>query len=119
MSLPLPLPDLTETLAARGALTAYSTLPEPFTPAQQQLAEHIAAQAAGALALVLQIASRIGRLAAAVADQSMINIAVGILMARDADNEHQALSVLHAQAAAHHVAITEIAADLIAETSTR
>jgi GAF domain-containing protein len=113
MSIPLPLPADT---AAAGALTVYRALPARFTPAQQQLAQQLAAQMAGALALVLHIASRAALLVAGLLEQSAIDTAVGILMARDGDDEEQALSALRAQAAARDVGIAEIAGELIAVT---
>ncbi len=111
----LSIPLLTEA-STIGALTAYRDNALQFTPADQQVAQQFAEQAAGAVAYLLRIASG-ADLSAAVAHQSVIDTAVGILMVRGGHDGEQALAALRADATARGVQLSQAAIELVSATS--
>ncbi|MFN2518210.1 MAG: GAF domain-containing protein [Jatrophihabitantaceae bacterium] len=113
----MSVPLLTEATTI-GALTAYRDIPQHFAPADQQVAQQFAGRAAGAVAYLLRIANR-PDLSTALAQQSVIDTAVGILMVRAGHDGDQALAALSADADARGLQLSQAALELVTATSGR
>jgi hypothetical protein len=99
-----------------GSFSAYRDTPQRFTVPEQQVAQQFAGQAAGVIDYLHRVA--IGTdLSTAVAGRSVIDTALGILMAREGYGGEQALAMLRADAAARGIQVAQAAGELVAAAS--
>jgi ANTAR domain/GAF domain len=113
-SMSLPLLVQASTI---GAFSAYRDTPERFSVPEQQVAQQVAGHAAGVIDYLHRIAIS-SDLSAAAAGRSVIDTALGILMARDGYDIAQALATLRADAAARGIPVSQAAVELVAAAST-
>ena len=102
---------------ARAALNLYAESPSAFSPDDISQAEHFAQQASKALRLVL----RIGRLhdardslAAAMEARTVIDMAVGAIMAQNRCSPEQAFEILKDASNTRNIKLRDVAAAVIA-----
>jgi hypothetical protein len=99
-----------------GSFSAYRDTPQRFTVPEQHVAQQFAGHAAGVIDYLHRVA--IGTdLSTAVAVRSVIDTALGILMAREGYGGQQALARLRADAAARGIQIAQAAVELVAAAS--
>jgi GAF domain-containing protein len=104
----------------RGALNLYSPAPHAFGTAETRRAEIFAASAAGALALAARQASYAAltdQLRAALASRSVIDQAIGIIMAQERCAAAQAFAILRNASQNRNVKLREIARDIVTSVS--
>jgi GAF domain-containing protein len=104
----------------RGALNLYSPEPRTFGAAETRRAETFAASAAGALALAARQASYAAltdQLRAALASRSVIDQAIGIIMAQERCPAAQAFAILRAASHNRNVKLREIARGIVTSIS--
>jgi GAF domain-containing protein len=115
LSLPLAGAD-----GVAGALNIYAPLPDAFDPAAQQRARIFAATAAGAVAVAQRIADQAQLsqdLRTALTNRSIIDQAIGILMAQSRLTAEQALDVLRRTSQNRNIKLRDVAARLIASVT--
>jgi len=116
-SLSLPLPVSGTTI---GALNVYCTQPEAFDERSRQSLSVFAAQAAGALAMVLrhsrqdQITSQLEQ---ALASRTVIDQAMGIIMAQQRCTADEAFGLLRAHSQNTNRKLRDVAAEVIERVS--
>jgi GAF domain-containing protein len=116
-SLSLPLAVGADTV---GALNLYGYRPGAFGLAARGQAELFAAQAAAALTLVLRTAGLVedrANLEQALTSRTIIDQAIGILMAQQRCTATDAFALLRAHSQNNNRKLREVAADLIAQVS--
>lgn len=95
-----------------AVLNFYARAPHVFTRTQLRMAEAFAAQAARALEMSLRITSgsrRVGDLRGALEARTVLDLAVGIIMAENRCSQEQALSILKRSAETQDVPVRLIA----------
>jgi GAF domain-containing protein len=103
-----------------GALNLYTRTANSLTDTDRTRAEQFAAQAAGAVALALRLAQREERernLEAALSSRSVIDQAMGVLMAQARINADAAFDVLRRRSQTANVKLRDVAATVIAEAT--
>jgi GAF domain-containing protein len=103
-----------------GALNLYSPAPHAFGAEQTRRAEVFAASAAGALALAARQASYAAltdQLRAALAARSVIDQAIGVIMAQERCPAAQAFAILRTASQNRNVKLREIARDIVISIS--
>ena len=106
--------------ATVGALNLYGFVPEAFDAGARQHAETFAAQAAAALTMVLRNAAQAensAQLEQALTSRTVIDQALGILMAQQRCTADQAFALLRAHSQNNNRKLREVAADLITRIS--
>ena len=101
---------------SRGALNLYSPEPRAFGPAQMDRAQAFAAHTATALTLVTRQANQTQlteQLRAALASRSVIDQAIGILMAQDRCAQREAFARLRRASQRQNRKLRDIAADVV------
>jgi hypothetical protein len=98
-----------------GSFSAYRDAPQRFTVPEQQVAQQTAGHAAGVIDYLHRVAVRT-ELSTAAAGRSVIDTALGILMAREGYDGEQALATLRADAAARGIQVAQAAVELVAAT---
>jgi GAF domain-containing protein len=101
---------------SRGALNLYSTQPHAFGPAERDRAEAFAAHTATALTLVTRQANQTQlteQLRAALASRSVIDQAIGILMAQDRCGQREAFARLRRASQRQNRKLRDIAVDVV------
>lgn len=99
-----------------GALNLYGFTAQAFVPAVRQHAEAVAAQAAGALTLALRRAAKAEervQLEAALVSRTIIDQALGILMAQQRCTAEDAFVLLRAHSQNNNRKLREVALDLV------
>jgi GAF domain-containing protein len=117
LSLPLAVDGSTV-----GAMNLYGFTPRAFTSAVRQQTETFAAQAAAGLTLVLRNvlhAEESEQLEQALANRTIIDQALGILMAQQRCTADEAFALLRAQSQNSNRKLREVAADLITRITGR
>lgn len=110
LSLPLAADDIT------GALNLYAPVPRAFGEAEIRRAETFAASASAALALAARQASSAaltGHLRAALASRTVIDQALGIIMAQERCTSAQAFAILRSASQNRNVKLRDIARQII------
>ena len=103
-----------------GALNLYGYVPNAFDAAAHGHAQTFAAQAAAALTVVLRtigLTEDSAHLERALISRTVIDQAVGILMAQQRCNADQAFALLRAHSQNNNRKLREVAADLITRTT--
>jgi GAF domain-containing protein len=99
-----------------GALNLYSTEPGAFNDAARAQAEGWAQQASGAVGVALRLAERTRhgqQLAEALSSRSIIDQAIGILMAQQRCSSETAFGILRTASQGRNVKLRTIAADIV------
>jgi GAF domain-containing protein len=99
-----------------GALNLYSTKPEAFDAAARAQVERWAQQASGAVGVALRLAERTRhgqQLAEALSSRSIIDQALGILMAQQRCSSAAAFEILRSASQGRNVKLRTIAADIV------
>jgi hypothetical protein len=112
-SLSLPL---TGTRGVAGALNLYAPRPDAFDRAAQERARIFAATAAGAVAVAQRIADQTALsqdLRTALANRSIIDQAIGILMSQNRLAAEQAFDVLRRTSQNRNIKLRDVAARLV------
>jgi GAF domain-containing protein len=115
LSLPLTVEDSTV-----GAMNLYGFARQTFTPAVRHHAETFAVQAAAGLTLVLRNvtqAEESEQLEQALASRTVIDQALGILMAQQRCTADEAFALLRAQSQNNNRKLRDVAGDLITNVS--
>jgi GAF domain-containing protein len=115
MSLPLTVSDTTI-----GGLNLYSTRPAAFHPDLRNTLAVFAAQAAAALAMIVRHdrqAQTSAQLEEALSSRSVIDQALGILMAQQRCTAEEALTLLRSHSQNTNRKVRDVAADLIQRVS--
>lgn len=116
-SLSVPLDVAGKTV---GVVNAYASQPESFTADLSDRVRTFAAQAQVALALALRSAEQsdaVHQLHTAMQSRSLIDQALGILMARQRCTADEAFAVLRAGSQSRNRKLADIAADIITSTT--
>ncbi len=116
-SLSLPLPVLGTTI---GGLNLYSTEVHGFGPSQQEALTPFAAQAAAALSMVQRSDKQTeltAQLHQALASRSVIDQALGVLMAQQRCTAAEAFALLRARSQSSGRKVRDVAADLLVRVS--
>ena len=98
-----------------GALNFYSTSPDAFQDSHVTAGEHFAAQAAGALAMAVRLADQTAlsaQLEAALSSRSVIDQAIGIVMAQNRCDSEAAFDLLRQASQHRNVKLRLVAADV-------
>jgi GAF domain-containing protein len=101
-----------------GALNLYSRRVGGLDRADQERAHRFADQAAGAVALAARLAEqerREGHLQAALSSRSIIDQALGVVMARSGVNSQEAFAILRQRSQNSNIKLRDVAASLLAE----
>jgi GAF domain-containing protein len=101
---------------SRGALNLYSTEPHAFGSAQRDRAQAFATHTATALTLVARQANQTElteQLRAALASRSVIDQAIGVLMAQDRCGQREAFARLRTASQRQNRKLRDIAADVV------
>jgi GAF domain-containing protein len=112
-SLSLPI---TASSVIAGALNLYSATPGAFSQEHVERATHFADQAAGALQLAIRLAeqaSMASHLQAAMSSRSVIDQAIGIVMAQNRCNADDAFGVLRQASQNRNVKLRRVAEDIV------
>jgi GAF domain-containing protein len=99
-----------------GALNLYSTKADAFDAAARAQAERWAQQASGAVGVALRLAERTRhgqQLAEALSSRSIIDQAIGILMAQQRCSSRAAFEILRSASQGRNVKLRTIAADIV------
>jgi GAF domain-containing protein len=99
-----------------GALNIYAPYPDAFSPAAQQRARIFAATAAGAVAVAQRMADQAELsqdLRVALANRSIIDQAIGILMSQNRLTAEKAFDVLRRTSQNRNIKLRDVAARLI------
>jgi GAF domain-containing protein len=108
--------------ASVGALNLYGSHPHAFDGAARQQAETFATQAATALTLVLRNANRAAKsaqLEQALSSRTVIDQALGILMAQQRCAADEAFALLRRHSQNNNRKLRDVAADIITQVSGR
>jgi GAF domain-containing protein len=103
-----------------GALNLYARDPGAFGEAEARRAADFAANASGALAVAIRLASDatlIDQLRSSLASRTVIDQALGIIMARENCTQARAFAVLRAASQHRNVKLRDIAAGLVTDVS--
>ncbi len=112
LSVPIIHADTEDT----GALNLYFTEPTRYTPEQIQLGKHFADQAAGALMLATRMAHHVtltAQMQQAMASRSVIDQAIGILMAQNRCSAEEAFDLLRRASQNRNVKLLTLATDIV------
>jgi len=116
-SLSVPIPGTT---VALGALNLYSRAPGAFGPEHVGRAQRFADQAAGSLQLATRLAEQAilnQNLQAAMSTRSIIDQAVGVVMAQNRCSHDTAFGILRRASQNRNVKLWHVAADIITTVS--
>jgi len=108
--------------SARGVLCAFSPRPHLFQPRTLRLAERTAAEASRSLRLALRIDNHLFRarnLQAALESRTVVDIAVGIIMAQNSCSQEAAVEILRSVSNTRNIKIRSVAASVVAAVSDR
>lgn len=111
----LALPLVTDGEPA-GALNLYAPAADAFGPAEWRRAERFAANGAGALALAHRLASYTainGQLRESLASRSVIDQAIGVIMAQERCSQVRAFAILRSASQNRNVKLRDLAAEVI------
>lgn len=111
----LSLPIVTQNGSA-GALNLYATAPGAFTMQDVERGSHFADQAAGALALAVRLAeqtSLTAHLQTAMTSRSVIDHAIGIIMAQNRCQADVAFDLLRKASQSRNVKLRQVATDIV------
>jgi GAF domain-containing protein len=103
-----------------GALNLYAPVPQAFGEAEILRAETFAASASGALAVAARQASAAvltDQLRAALASRSVIDQALGIIMAQERCSSSRAFAILRAASQNRNVKLRDIAREIVTSVS--
>ncbi len=103
-----------------GALNLYAREAAAFGAAQAQRAEDFAANASGALTLAMRLASRaalIEQLRSTLASRTVIDQALGVIMAREQCTQSRAFAMLRSASQNSNVKLRDIAAAIVTSVS--
>jgi GAF domain-containing protein len=103
-----------------GALNLYAREAAAFGAAQEQRAEDFAENASGALMLAKRLASRadlIEQLRSTLASRTVIDQALGIIMAREHCTQSRAFAILRSASQSSNVKLRDIAAAIVTSVS--
>ncbi|MER1995084.1 MAG: GAF and ANTAR domain-containing protein [Arthrobacter sp.] len=107
---------------ARGALCAFSPRPHLFQPRTLRLVEQTAAEASRTLRLALRIDNHLFRaqnLQAALESRTVVDIAVGIIMAQNSCSQEAAVEILRSVSNTRNIKIRSVAAGVVAAVGDR
>jgi GAF domain-containing protein len=99
-----------------GALNLYSRQASAFGTAEARRAENFAENASGALSLAMRLASRaalIEQLRSSLTSRTVIDQALGIIMAREQCNQARAFSIMRAASQNSNVKLRDIAGAVV------
>jgi len=108
--------------SARGALCAFSPRPHLFQPRTLRMVEQTAADASRSLRLALRIDGHLNRarnLQAALESRTVVDIAVGIIMAQNGCSQESAVEILRSVSNTRNIKIRSVAAGVVAAVSDR
>lgn len=111
----LSLPLVTDGEPA-GALNLYASAADAFGPEEWRRAERFAANGAGALALAHRLASYAainGQLRKSLASRSVIDQAIGVIMAEERCSQARAFAILRTASQDRNVKLRELAAEIV------
>jgi GAF domain-containing protein len=103
-----------------GALNLYAPSASAFGPAEAQRAAEFAHNASGALALAVRLASHaalIEQLRSSLASRTIIDQALGIIMARERCTQDRAFSILRSASQNSNVKLRDIATAIVTSIS--
>ena len=112
LSLPLTVGD-----RGRGALNLYSSRPDVFTAADEELGQRFAAQASGALSMAWRMAERdaaVDHLTRGLVTRQVIGQAVGLLMAQRRCTAEEAFDLLTGASQRANEKLRDVAARVVA-----
>ena len=107
---------------ARGAFCAYSPRPHLFQPRILRMVERTALEASRTLRLALRIDAHLNRarnLQAALESRTVVDIAVGIIMAQNSCSQETAVEILRSVSNTRNIKIRTVAAGVVAVVSDR
>ena len=107
---------------ARGVLCAFSPRPHLFQPLTLRTVERTAAEASRTLRLALRIDNHLFRarnLQAALESRTVVDIAVGIIMAQNSCSQAAAVEILRSVSKTRNIKIRSVAAGVVAAVSDR
>jgi GAF domain-containing protein len=107
---------------AVGALNLYSRMARGLTAQDQARARQFADQAAGAIALARRLEEReqfAGHLEKALSSRSVIDQALGVIIARTGYDAEHAFQLLRAQSQHTNEKLPDVAARIVQQASTR
>ena len=107
---------------ARGAVCAFSPRPHLFQPGMLRIVERTAAEASRTLRLALRIDGHLNRarnLQAALESRTVVDIAVGIIMAQNGCSQESAFEILRSVSNTRNIKIRNVAAGVVAAVSDR
>ena len=108
--------------SARGALCAFSPRPHLFQPRVLRMVERTAAEASRTVRLALRIDAHMNRarnLQAALESRTVVDIAVGIIMAQNSCSQEAAVEILRSVSNTRNIKIRTVAAGVVAAVSDR
>jgi GAF domain-containing protein len=117
----LSLPVATDT-RSRGALNLYAPVPDGFTATDAAALRALAAEATGAVALAERMEQARGdvtALPASVRERSVIDHAVGVVMAQHGCSPAHARTLLTRQATRQGARLVEVCSDVVADFENR
>lgn len=103
-----------------GALNLYARAASAFGPAEAKNAQNFAENASGALTLAMRLASHaalIGQLRSSLVSRTVIDQALGIVMARERCNQARAFAILRSASQNSNVKLRDIASAIITSIS--
>jgi GAF domain-containing protein len=103
-----------------GALNLYARTASAFGAAEARRAENFAENASGALTLAIRMASRtalIEQLRSSLTSRTVIDQALGIIMARERCGQDRAFAILRTASQHSNVKLREIAAAIVTDVS--
>jgi GAF domain-containing protein len=107
---------------AVGALNLYSRRAHALTAQDQVRAQQFADQAAGAVALARRLEEReqiAGHLEKALTSRSVVDQAIGVIIARTGHDPEQAFGLLRAQSQDTNQKLRDVAAQIVKQAATR
>jgi hypothetical protein len=99
-----------------GAINLYARTASAFGPAEARRAENFAANASGALSLATRLAANanlIGQLRSSLASRTVIDQALGIIMARERCTQSYAFAIMRSASQNNNVKLRDIAASVV------
>jgi GAF domain-containing protein len=103
-----------------GALNLYARAASAFGPAEAKNAQNFAENASGALTLAMRLASHaalIGQLRSSLVSRTVIDQALGIVMARERCNQARAFAILRSASQNSNVKLRDVASAIITSIS--
>lgn len=103
-----------------GAINLYAAAPSAFSEAEARRAENFAENASGALTLALRLASHaalIEQLRSSLTSRTVIDQALGIIMATERCTQSRAFSILRAASQNSNVKLRDIASSVVTSVS--